>query len=112
MIAQAIPKTILTKAKKLGIEKITLEFNGGSDEGFLEVSFAPSNSSEDLDSLRDSVYDWAWEAYTYRGAGDGSDYGDTIVYDLKNKTVATSYWQMERVDSDEVVSEWPTKSKS
>ena len=39
---------------------------------------------------------WAWEVYSYSGAGDGSDYGDDIVYDLVNKKVTTSEWFTEQ----------------
>jgi hypothetical protein len=53
--------------------------------------------------LTNDIENWAWDVYSYSGDGEGSDYGDDIVYDLVNKTVSTSEWFTERQyrDSDE-----------
>jgi hypothetical protein len=88
MEAQPLSKDIYNKAKKLGVEKITLNFSGGSDEGNLYVETEPKYNSE----FAQEVEDWAWEVYSYSGAGDGTDYGDTIIYDLKEGKVSTSEW--------------------
>ena len=87
MQAQPLSKAIYNKAKELGVNTISLKFSGGSDEGHLYVQTDTDNY--DFEKL---VEDWAWEAYDYSGAGDGSDYGDDIVYDLKEGTVRTSEW--------------------
>ena len=42
--------------------------------------------------LKQEIEEWAWEAYSYSGAGDGSDYGDDITYNLVENTVETQEW--------------------
>jgi len=87
MQAEPLSKAIYNKAKELGVDKITLKFSGGNDEGHLYVQ----TNTDDYDFEKE-IEDWAWEAYQYSGAGDGTDYGDDIVYDLKNGKVSTSEW--------------------
>jgi hypothetical protein len=87
MNAKPLSKAIYDKAKELGVNTISLEFSGGNDEGHLHVQTDTDNY--DFEKL---VEDWAWEAYEYNGAGDGSDYGDNVVYDLKEGKVSTSEW--------------------
>lgn len=89
MEAQPLSKAIYEKAKELGVNTITLKFSGGNDEGNLYVE---TDSNDLIDDFERLVEDWAWEVYSYSGAGDGTDYGDDIVYDLKNGTVSTSEW--------------------
>jgi len=89
-----ISKAIYKKAKSLGIKTITLQFNGGSDEGALEVWF-------DLDKtykvsnpkFEKQVYDWAWGAYQYSGDSNGycGDYTDDITYDLQTNLASSIY---------------------
>jgi hypothetical protein len=88
MEAQPLSKDIYNKAKELGVEQIVLEFSGGSDEGYLHIGLAP----EPNNGFAQEIEDWAWEAYSYSGAGDGSDYGDNITYDLVNGEVSTEEW--------------------
>lgn len=95
MNAEPLNKEIYNKALKLGITKITLNFSGGSDEGCLSVDLTPWQG-EPLSDFANEIENWAWEIYSYSGAGDGSDYGDDIVYDLVNKKVTTSEWFTER----------------
>ena len=87
MNAKPLSKAIYDKAKELGVNTISLEFSGGNDEGHLHVQTDTDNY--DFEKL---VEDWAWEAYEYNGAGDGSDYGDNVVYYLKEGKVSTSEW--------------------
>lgn len=87
MNAKPLSKAIYNKAKELGVNTISLEFSGGNDEGHLHVQTDTDNY--DFEKL---VEDWAWEAYDYSGAGDGNDYGDNVVYDLKEGKVSTSEW--------------------
>lgn len=109
MDAEPLSKAIYDKAKKLGIESITLHFSGGSDNGFLEIdtepNFSPSkgtwaSAGTNLKFLND-VEEWAWKVYNYNGAGDGLDYGDDVTYDLKNKKVSMSAWYLTRHDENE-----------
>jgi hypothetical protein len=98
MRAEPLKKELYTKAKELGIEKIILQFSGGSDEGNLNVDLEPEWNQD----FANAVEDWAWEVYSYSGAGDGSDYGDDIEYDLVNNKVSTSEWftSVERGNED------------
>ena len=98
MDALPFPKSLYEKAKTLNVKIVTLAFSGGNDEGYLNVSV----ESDDYDKNRDSLYvlesdieEWAWEVYDYSGAGDGTDYGDDVIYDLVNSTVETQTWFME-----------------
>ena len=91
MKAQPLPKAIYEKAVELGVEHITLYFSGGNDEGYLEVSLDVEN-----EELSEQIESWAWDVYGYNGAGDGTDYGDNIYYNVKEKTVHTEEWFYER----------------
>lgn len=86
-----ISKSIYKKAKSLGIKTITLQFEGGSDEGALEVWF---DDHETVNSkFEKQVYDWAWEAYQYSGDSNGycGDYSDDITYDLQTNLASSKY---------------------
>lgn len=96
MDIQPLSKEIYAKALKFGIEEIHLQFSGGSDQGYLNVKLLPSSDY----SFSTEVEEWAWEVYSYCGAGDGTDYGDNVVYDLKNKKVSTEEWFMEKSYQD------------
>jgi hypothetical protein len=94
-----LSKAIYERATAMGIETIELEFRGGSDEGFLEVTVSPRG--EDFhSSFEADIEEWVWTAYDYNGAGDGQEYGDEIKYDLKGKKAVTSEWYMSRQDGD------------
>ena len=96
MEIQKLPKKLYDRAIALGVTEIHLNFSGGNDEGYLNVSIFYKNDSQ----LERDIEDWAWQAYSYSGAGDGNEYGDTIVYDLKNNTVRSNEWYMQRTDHD------------
>ena len=101
MEAQPLCKEIYKKAQKLGITKIHLAFSGGSDEGYLNISFQDKNGKHvDYSDFNSEIEEWAWNVYDFSGAGDGNDYGDDIIYDLKNKAVETSDWAMVRQDGE------------
>ena len=97
MNAEPLPKRLFDKAKGLGVTEIHLEFSGGSDQGYLSVGCEGSSNCHDLEQ---EIEEWAWDAYDYSGAGDGSDYGDDITYDLVEMTISTSEWCMVRQDGD------------
>jgi hypothetical protein len=99
MTIEPLKKAIYEKAKELGVEKIELRFEGGSDEGYLYIDIYPEES--DKDGLAGIVEDWAWEVYSYSGAGEGDDYGDNITYNLKTGKATISEWYMTRKDGDE-----------
>ena len=98
MNAEPINKELYNKLVAAGITRVTLNFSGGSDEGYLDVTIDPhlDPGDEAVRNFIKEIEDWAWSVYGYSGAGDGSDYGDDIEYDLVNKKVRTSEWYTER----------------
>lgn len=102
MNAEPLNKDIYNKAIAIGVNWIVLSFSGGSDEGYLNVTLEPwdNNKRDDYNALSAEVENWAWDVYSYSGAGEGLDYGDDITYDLVNKKVSTSEWYTARQDGD------------
>ena len=99
MRAKPLTKEIYNKAKELGYTNIILHFSGGNDEGNLDIEFAPYDKKYDNELARE-IEDWAWEVFSYSGAGDGNDYGDDLDYDLVNGKVSTSEWFTSRQEGD------------
>jgi hypothetical protein len=94
MDIKPIDKDLADKLKSEGVDRATLNFQGGDDSGYLTVDleFAEeADKSYDYDLAR-QVEDWAWTVYRYNGAGDGTDYGDDVVYDFKANTVHHDGW--------------------
>lgn len=87
MNIEPLSKAIYDKAKNLGVHQIVLRFSGGNDEGYLSVETNPYKPE-----LEQEIDSWAWDAYEYNGAGDGSDYGDTIIYDLIKGEASVDTW--------------------
>ena len=98
MNAEPISKELYNKLTAAGITSVTLNFSGGNDEGYLDVTIEPHR--KDVLHFIKEIEDWAWNAYSYSGAGEGIDYGDEIVYDLIKKKVRTSEWSYERTERD------------
>jgi len=99
---QPLPARIVAKAKQLKIEIIKLNFSGGSDEGYLNVDVDSSQEMVVPKDFLNEVETWAWDAYSYGGAGDGSDFGDDITYDLKAGTASCQDWYTDRRDGETV----------
>jgi len=110
-----LPKKLYDKAKELGVHSIDLGFRGGNDEGHLYVQLVKSNTDDlvkivkrkqQLSKLETDIEIWAFDAYSYSGAGDGNDYGDDVTYNLDTMKASVASWHMERVDlePDEEVS--------
>jgi hypothetical protein len=105
-----LPRPIYDAALALQVTKITLNFSGGNDEGFLCVGIdrekSPPSDDEEAQNqfkqenreLEKKVEEWAFPAYSYSGAGCGDEYGDDICYDLIRRTVEHTNWMCERVD--------------
>lgn len=93
MDAEPLSKALYDRAVKDGVMRIELRFKGGDDQGYLNVILTRTEDSQSKDhKLEGDIEEWAWEVYDYSGAGDGSDYGDDIVYDLINNKVTTQEW--------------------
>lgn len=86
-----LKKELYDKAKTLGVKRIVLHFSGGNDEGYLDIELNGADYSESK-TLWGEVEEWAYNAYGYSGAGDGTPYGDDITYDLENNKVETQEW--------------------
>ena len=93
---EPFPKKLFDRAIELGVEEIVLRFQGGNDEGYLNIEINPDWNAE----LSEQIENWAWEAYQYNGAGDGSDYGDDITYDLVNKRATVQEWYTARTEGE------------
>jgi hypothetical protein len=92
MNIEPLKKEIYDRAIEAGIERITLSFSGGSDEGHLEVYCSKESGDHVQTALIDAIEEWAWTVYSYSGAGEGHDYGDDIVYDLKSMRASHDEW--------------------
>lgn len=102
-----LPKDLYDRAKNLSVGKIELQFSGGSDEGHMNAQLSlilsplkDKNELLEIENLEQDVHDWMEKTWNYSGAGDGTDYGDDITYDLVENTVSTSCWCYVREDSD------------
>lgn len=97
MDAEPLPRKMYVELIEAGVIEVTLHFMGGSDEGYLSVDFVRAENASELPTekrraLYDAIEEWAERAYEYSGAGDGSDYGDDIRYNLRDNTVTTQEW--------------------
>ena len=93
---QPLPARIVAKAKQLKIEIIKLNFSGGSDEGYLDVDVDSSQEMVVPQDFLNEIETWAWDVYSYGGAGDGNDFGDDITFDLKASTASCHDWYTAR----------------
>lgn len=106
MDIEPLPKKFYDRAVAAGVASIHLSFSGGSDEGFLDIELRRAEDARDAElgqlrtALETDLEEWAWEVYSYSGAGAGNDYGDDIVYDIKSKFAQHSDWCMQRQDGD------------
>ena len=107
----ALPKSIYNKAIELNVGKIILHWSGGSDVGYLNISLYGKDNSDPKNgdnkstsdyTFSDEIESWAEAAYDYNGAGDGTDYGDDVTYDINKKTIAISSWCLERFYAEKV----------
>lgn len=92
MQIEPLPKKIHDKLKKAGVKKLQLCFEGGNDEGILNIEADPYEAMDD--KLEQEIDEWVWNVYSYSGAGEGSPYGDNILYDLEENTQSWSEWYM------------------
>ena len=99
--AEPLPANIAERLKEKNVPSFALMFEGGNDEGHLDVDVM--YFEEERWELTRMIEDWAWDAYSYSGAGDGNAYGTHIVYDLVNGKVTINDWYMERTEDPEEV---------
>ena len=106
-----LPKKLFDRARELFITKIDLSFQGGSDEGYLEVDWELADDIPDhvdcrellnkQDQFMGEIQEWADEVYEYSGSGDGTAYGDDITYDLVEMKAYHTGWYHAVTESDE-----------
>ena len=100
MNIEPLSKKIYDTAVSLKVEIIKLHFeSGGWGAGYLDVQLdgmieSPYNK-ELLQFIKD-VERWAWDVYSYNGAGDGTEFGDSITYELNRKIAHRTEWWYER----------------
>jgi hypothetical protein len=99
---QPLPSRIVARAKQLKIEIIKLNFSGGDDEGYLNVDVDSSQEMVASQDFLNEIEKWAWDAYSYNGAGEGNDPVMDITYDLKAGTASCQYWYTDRRDGETV----------
>ena len=94
---QPIKKELFEKLLAAGVESFILHWSGGDDQGYLSVTINYEDGRSDYNSaLYQEIEDWAYNAYCYSGAGDGTPYGDDYTYDIANRRVSHSEWSMVR----------------
>jgi hypothetical protein len=91
MEIKPLKKAIYDRAMELGVESIELNFSGGNDEGHLNITVNPE-SLLGVAGLEGDIHNWVWQVYNYTGAGDGYEYGDNIVYDLREGKTSHTSW--------------------
>lgn len=88
-----LKREIFDKARELGITEIHLEFQGGSDEGWVYVNCVHADR-RDFHEFQQEIEDWVWQVYDYSGAGDGTDYGDNITYKIGEAVEENGAWKI------------------
>lgn len=89
---QPLPKSLKEKLREAGIKKFTLEWQGGDDQGDLEIT-GPFGWD---DPIYKAIQDWAYRSFCYSGAGDGTPYGDNYTYDIVAETIEHESWAERR----------------
>lgn len=104
MLVEPLSRPLYDQLRNAGVIALKLAFEGGNDEGLLDVTFEFDKGQKAdrgvISSLSTAVDNWAWDVYSFSGAGDGTAYGDTITYNFETGKVTTQSWEMERVESE------------
>ena len=108
-----LPLKFMTRALTANVEFIIINWSGGSDEGHLNVNLVDksgdtlstwhNNDNPLILALFRDIEEWCYNTMDYGGAGDGSNYGDIIRYNLTEGTVSTETWWTEEVHGGEDV---------
>ena len=106
---EPLKKEIFDKATLLKITEIHLSFTGGNDEGWVYVNCQQEQgdpAAQQLERLPDfhkfeqEIEEWVWQVYDYSGAGDGTDYGDNIVYKIGEAVEENGTWKIPTTSQD------------
>lgn len=96
---EPLKKEIFDKARELGITEIHLEFQGGSDEGYVYVNCSHPDR-RDFHEFQQEIKDWVWQVYDYSGIGEGVDYGDNITYKIVEAVFSDGAWKIPTTSQD------------
>jgi hypothetical protein len=99
MIIKPLKKEIYEKLKALNVDALILHFSGGNDEGYLDAELVTSTDGIPGE-LYGEIENWAWEVYSYSGAGEGNAYGDDITYNLRSNEASVSEWYTARSEGN------------
>ena len=93
---EPFPIELYKQAINLDIEAIALKFEGGNDEGLLDVDYLVKDNKklprEIIVPLLRQIEYWAHNAYPFSGAGDGDRYGFDVYYNLQAKIAHLTEW--------------------
>jgi hypothetical protein len=107
------PKELYDLCMENTVDKVVLSWEGGSDEGYLQVTVwlvgennwndqwgRPDTMKAVVLVLEEKIQDWADGCIEYNGAGEGSPYGHDLTIDLTNEKVTLDEWWNQRVDDN------------
>lgn len=120
MDTMPLRRDLYTRAIELGVRTIGITMEGGSDESYYTIDCQVPGRYGDLSEeqrqvitkLEDDIEEWAYDAYGFSGAGDGSRYGDTITYNLVDNTVTNIEWAYVYQENDQGTSELSVTDES
>lgn len=87
-----ITKSLYRKLVDAGVTSFTLKFSGGDDQGYLTVSMEKDSEYFYDETIDEVIQDWAWDSFSYSGAGTGEPYGDNYTYNLVTGEVTHDSW--------------------
>jgi len=113
-------RDLYTRAIEIGVRTIRVNMEGGSDESYYDIRCEVPGRYTDLSEeqrkviskLEEDIEDWAYDAYGFNGAGDGSRYGDTITYNLVDNTVTNVEWAFVYQEEDRGATELAVTDES
>jgi len=120
MDTMPLRRDLYTRAIEIGVRTIRVNMEGGSDESYYDVRCDfpgrytdPSDEQRRaINKLEEDIVDWAYGAYGFNGAGDGSRYGDTITYNLVDNTVTNLEWAYVYQENDQGTTELAVTEES
>lgn len=104
-----LPKKIIDLALMTGVKRIVLEFSVENDKLYLNFDFDKYDSV-----FCKEVQNWASLFYSdaiMKGSESGTQYGETIDYNLENGTVISQEWNTEIHYGDEIEGRWEMLSE-
>lgn len=108
-----IPKELFDLCVEECISEVNICFEGGSDEGYVEVTawkegeerswYMAEQERNDVEKaairvIENKIEDWVGSCIEYNGAGEGSPYGHELTIDITNGKATLDEWWNERVE--------------